>query len=78
MLFGEPTAVYCENHEEHINTVKNMCDYRRGLDWWMDLMATYTHDSELQVITTPLLIYALQSSLQHTLRLLSLLLDVSW
>jgi hypothetical protein len=31
-------------------------DYRRGLDWWMDLLTTYTHDSELQVITAPLLI----------------------
>jgi hypothetical protein len=26
------------------------CDYRRGMDWWMDLLATYTHDSELQAI----------------------------
>jgi hypothetical protein len=29
-----------------------MCDYRRGLDWWMDLLATSTHDSELQAVTT--------------------------
>jgi hypothetical protein len=27
------------------------CDYRRGLDWRMDLLATCTHHSELQVIT---------------------------
>jgi hypothetical protein len=28
-----------------------MCDYRRDLDWWMDLLTTYTrtHHSELQV-----------------------------
>jgi hypothetical protein len=25
-----------------------MCDYRRGLDWWLDLLTTYTHDSELR------------------------------
>jgi hypothetical protein len=32
------------------------CDCRRGLDWWLDLLTTYTHDSELQAITTPPLI----------------------
>jgi hypothetical protein len=26
------------------------CDYRRGMGWWMDLLITYTHHSELQVI----------------------------
>jgi hypothetical protein len=31
------------------------CDYRWGLDWWMDLLTTYTHDLELQAITVPLL-----------------------
>jgi hypothetical protein len=31
-------------------------DYRRGLDWRMDLLTTYTHDLELQVITEPPLI----------------------
>jgi hypothetical protein len=35
------------------HTVTCMCDYRQGLDWWMDLLTTYTHDSELQVITSP-------------------------
>jgi hypothetical protein len=30
-----------------------MCDCRRGLDWWMDLLTTYTHDSELQAVTAP-------------------------
>jgi hypothetical protein len=28
-----------------------VCYYRRGMDWWMDLLTTYTHHSELQVIT---------------------------
>jgi hypothetical protein len=27
-----------------------MCDCRRGMDWWMDLLTAYTHHSELQVI----------------------------
>jgi hypothetical protein len=33
--------------------------YRRGLDWWMDLLTTYSHDSELQAITALSLIYSL-------------------
>jgi hypothetical protein len=28
-----------------------LTDYRRGLNWWMDLLTTYTHDSEVQAIT---------------------------
>jgi hypothetical protein len=32
------------------------CDYRRFLDWWMDLLTIYTHDSELQAITAQPLI----------------------
>jgi hypothetical protein len=42
------------------------CDYRRGLDWWMDLLTTYTYDSELQAITALSLIYRLYKSLKHT------------
>jgi hypothetical protein len=44
-----------------------VCDYRRGLDWWMDLLTTYTHDSELQAITTLSLLYTLYKSIHHTL-----------
>jgi hypothetical protein len=44
-------------------------DYRRGLDWWMDLLTTYTHDSELQAITAPLLISTIHQSPQHPLSL---------
>jgi hypothetical protein len=44
-------------------------DYNRGLDWSMDLLTTYTDDSELQVITALSLIYTLYKSLQHTLSL---------
>jgi hypothetical protein len=40
-----------------------MCDYRRALGWWMDLLTTYTHDWELQALTTLSLIYALHKSL---------------
>jgi hypothetical protein len=31
-------------------------DYRRGLDWSLDLLTTYTRNLELQVITAPSLI----------------------
>jgi hypothetical protein len=33
--------------------------YKRGMDWWMDLLTTYTHHLELQVITALLLIHSL-------------------
>jgi hypothetical protein len=45
----------------------SMNDCRRGLDWWMDLLATYTHDSELQVITASPLISIIHKSPQHSL-----------
>jgi hypothetical protein len=45
-----------------------MCDYRRGLDWWMDLLTTYIHHSELQVITAPLVI-TIHRTPQHLLSL---------
>jgi hypothetical protein len=38
-------------------------DYRRGLDWWVDLLTTYTYNSELQVITALSLICTLYESL---------------
>jgi hypothetical protein len=28
-----------------------VCDYRQGLDWWMDLLTTYTHNPQLQAVT---------------------------
>jgi hypothetical protein len=38
-----------------------VCDYRRGLYWILDLLSTYTHHSELQVITAlPLNLHTLQ------------------
>jgi hypothetical protein len=40
---------------------------RRGLEWWMNLLTTYTHDSELQGITAPLLIFTIHKSPQHPL-----------
>jgi hypothetical protein len=42
---------------------------REGLDWWMDLLTTYTHDSELQAITAPPLISTIHKSPQHLLSL---------
>jgi hypothetical protein len=43
------------------------CDCRWGMGWWIDLLTTYTHHSELQAITALLLISILY--LQHLLRL---------
>jgi hypothetical protein len=40
------------------------------LDWILDLLTTYTHDSEQQVITAPSLISILYKSPQHTPSLL--------
>jgi hypothetical protein len=40
-----------------------VCDYRRGLDWWMHLLSTYTNNSELQALTAPPLISARYKSL---------------
>jgi hypothetical protein len=34
-------------------------DYRRGMDWWMALLTTYTRHLELQVIKALLLISTL-------------------
>jgi hypothetical protein len=49
-----------------INIVTCMCvTTRSGLDWWIDLLPTYAHNSELQAITAPPLISTLYSSLLH-------------
>jgi hypothetical protein len=40
-----------------------VCDCRRGMDWWMDLLTTCIDHSELQTITAPLLISTLYRSL---------------
>jgi hypothetical protein len=37
------------------------------LDWILNLLTTYTHNSEVQATTETLLISTLYSSLQHTL-----------
>jgi hypothetical protein len=37
----------------------HVCDYRRGLDWWLDLLTTYaltTHDYTLQITDTHCLV----------------------
>jgi hypothetical protein len=44
-----------------IDIVTYRRDYRRGLDWRIDLLTTYTHDSELQAVTTPPLISTIQN-----------------
>jgi hypothetical protein len=40
-----------------------MYDCKRGLDWWMTLLTTYTHDSHLQAVTALSLISTLYKSL---------------
>jgi hypothetical protein len=37
-------------HIVFVNIVTCMSDYRRGLDWWLDLFYTLTHDSWLHFI----------------------------
>jgi hypothetical protein len=46
-----------------------LCDYRRGVNWWMYLLTDYTHHSELQVITALSLISTFYKSPQHPLSL---------
>jgi hypothetical protein len=36
-----------------------VCDYRRNMDWLVDLLMTCIHHSELQVITALLLVSTL-------------------
>jgi hypothetical protein len=43
------------------------CDYRKGLDWRLDLLTSLTHDSWLHLIIAPSLISTLYKALQHTL-----------
>jgi hypothetical protein len=44
-------------------------DCRRGMDWILDLLTTWTHHSELQLITAPSLISTLSKSQQNPLSL---------
>jgi hypothetical protein len=44
-------------------------DYRWDMDWSMDLLNTFTHHLELQVITVSLLMSTLHKSPQHPLKL---------
>jgi hypothetical protein len=47
-----------------------VCNYRMGMDWWTDLLTTYIHNLELQIITTLSLISTLYKWPQHQLSLL--------
>jgi hypothetical protein len=51
------------------------CDYRRGEDWVLDILTTYTHPSELHVITV---ISTLYSSLQHPLSIFQPAVSSNW
>jgi hypothetical protein len=68
-----PPLVLC--NIEYIVTI--MDEYKRGMDWRMDLLITYTHDSELQALVTLSLVYTLYKSLEHAKSSQSSL-DVSW
>jgi hypothetical protein len=46
-----------------------VCHYRRGMDWWMDLLTTCTHGLELQAITAPPPTSTIHKSPQHPLSL---------
>jgi hypothetical protein len=52
-----------------LRPVAHVSDYRWDLDWWMDLLTTYTHHSELQLITAVSLISTHYKSPQHPLSL---------
>jgi hypothetical protein len=43
-----------------------VCDRRQGLNRWMDLLTTYTHDWELREITAPSLISSIEKSPHHS------------
>jgi hypothetical protein len=50
----------------YYNMVTCMSDYRRGLDWWLDLLTTYaltTRDYTLQITDT----HRLASSVYYSL-----------
>jgi hypothetical protein len=51
------------------HSVTCMHDYRWGLDRWLDLLTTYTHDPELQAVTVPPQFSAIHISPQHPLSL---------
>jgi hypothetical protein len=40
--------IFKAHHSEYFHHLW-ACGYRRGMDWWMGLLTTYTHHSELQV-----------------------------
>jgi hypothetical protein len=51
--------------------------HRRGMDWWMDFLTTYTHHSELRVIKMLSLISTIYNSQQRPLTFFYSLLYVS-
>jgi hypothetical protein len=53
--------------KEYILTIY-VCGYRRDLDWWVELLTTHIHDSELQAITAQSLIYTLRTALHSDMR----------
>jgi hypothetical protein len=69
----EPALTVATNYVIVYNTVTCWSDYRRGLDWRLDLLTTYTQDSWLHLIIAPSLISTPYKSLQNTLSLSSLL-----
>jgi hypothetical protein len=66
---GQNSAIYPFKTliTQSYSTVTCMNDCGRGFDLWMDLLTTYTYDSELQAITAPPLLSTMDKSLQHPL-----------
>jgi hypothetical protein len=64
---GENRARHTDRFRLYIPSYIYVCDYRRGSGWRMDLLATCTHHSELQVITALSLISKLYKSQQDPL-----------
>jgi hypothetical protein len=61
----------CKNEhtvEYHVRSYCHLfeCDYRQGLDWILDLLTTFTHDSWLHLIIAPSPVSTLNKALQHT------------
>jgi hypothetical protein len=67
------TEIWCGHGKPLSPIVSNVlsrvcvCDYRRVMDWWLDLLTTYTPNSELHAVTTPWRISTIHKSPQHPL-----------
>jgi hypothetical protein len=54
---------HIKNYSNYWRSIFDEWDYRRDMDWWIDLLTTYTHHSELHIITALSLISTLHKSI---------------